>query len=142
MHKRDSRDMPEKPFLTELTIRVKTYDIDFVGHVNNAVYVKWLEDLRLELLDRHYPLEDMTAEGIVPIIINTNIHYKQGIVLDEKHVTGRMWMSKLERATFHLEAEFLVNGNLRSTATQRGAFIDNKKMRIVRIPQRMQDGMG
>lgn len=131
----------DKSFYTELTIRVKTYDIDFVGHVNNAVYVKWLEDLRLELLDTHYPLEDMTAEGIVPIIINTNIHYKQGIVLDEKRVTARMWMNSLERATFHLEAEFLVGDQLRCSATQRGAFIDNEKMRIVRIPQRMKDGM-
>lgn len=133
--------MPDKPFLTELTIRVKTYDIDFVGHVNNAVYVRWLEDLRLELLDRYYPLSDMTAEGIVPIIINTNIHYRQGIVLDEEFVQARMWMQSLERATFMLDAEFVVNGEVRCTATQRGAFIDNKKMRIVRIPQRMQDGM-
>jgi acyl-CoA thioester hydrolase len=133
--------MADKPYLTELTIRVKTYDIDFVGHVNNAVYVRWLEDLRLELLDQHYPLADMTEEGIVPIIINTNIHYKQGVVLSEKFVTARMWMSSLERATFHLAAEFLVGDQLRCTATQRGAFIDNKKMRIVRIPQRMHDGM-
>lgn len=133
--------MPDMPFMTELNIRVKTYDIDFVGHVNNAVYVRWLEDLRLELLDRHYPLSDMTAEGIVPIIINTNIHYKQGIVLDEEFVQARMWMQSLERATFILEAEFVVNDEIRCTATQRGAFIDNKKMRIVRVPQRMHDGM-
>ncbi|MFP6581517.1 MAG: thioesterase family protein, partial [Candidatus Hydrogenedentota bacterium] len=95
-----------------------------------------------ELLDNHYPLEDMTAEGIVPIIVNTNIHYKQGIALDEKIVSARMWMNSLERATFHLEAEFLIGDDLRCSATQRGAFIDKQKMRIIRIPQRMQDGMG
>ena len=126
-----------KPFLTELTLRVKTYDIDFVGHVNNAVYVRWLEDLRLELLDIYYPLEEMTAESFVPIITNTSVHYKQGIVLDDKHVTARMWMASLERATFHLNAEFRVGDDIRCTATQRGAFVHNKTMKIIRIPERM-----
>ncbi|MBN4046834.1 thioesterase family protein [bacterium AH-315-P07] len=126
-----------KPFLTELEIRVKTYDIDFVGHVNNAVYVRWLEDLRLYLLDLYYPLEEMTADNISPIIINTNIHYKQGIVLNDKYVTGRMWMESLDKAAFHLAAEFVVGNAVKCTATQRGAFVDTKKMRIIRIPERM-----
>lgn len=128
-----------RPFLTELPIRVKTYDIDFIGHVNNAVYVRWLEDLRLHLLDLYYPLEDMTAENISPIIINTDIHYKQGIFLSDKHVAGRMWMEKLDKAAFYLSAEFAVGDDVRCSATQRGAFVDTQKMRIIRIPARMAD---
>ncbi|MFP6614895.1 MAG: thioesterase family protein [Candidatus Hydrogenedentota bacterium] len=127
-----------RPFLTELNIRVKTYDIDFIGHVNNAVYVRWLEDLRLELLDHYYPLEEMTAENISPIIINTSIHYKQGIVLADKHVSARMWMHSLDKAAFHLFAEFLVGDKIRCTAIQRCAFVNTKKMRIIRIPERMK----
>ena len=126
-----------KPFFTEMSMRVKTYDIDFVGHVNNAVYVRWLEDLRLELLDIYYPIEEMIAESFVPIIINTNLHYKQGIVLSDKIVTARMWMEKLERATFHLNAEVLIGDTLRCSATQRGAFVHSETMKIIRIPERM-----
>lgn len=128
-----------RPFFTELKIRVKTYDIDFIGHVNNAVYIHWLEDLRLELLDLYYPLEDMSAEGFSPFIINTSIHYKQGIVLDEKYVTGRMWMDSLDKASFHLAAEFVVNEEVRCTATQRGAFVELEKTRIIRVPERMAE---
>ena len=128
-----------KPFFTELKIRVKTYDIDFVGHVNNAVYIHWLEDLRLQLLDLYYPLEEMTADNFSPVIINTSIHYKQGIVLADKYVTGKMWMESLDKASFHLAAEFSVNDNIRCTATQRGAFVDTQKMRIIRVPQRMAE---
>lgn len=127
-----------KPMFIEQIIRVKTYDIDFVGHVNNAVYIRWLEDLRLHLLDTFYPLEEMTADSIAPIIVNTNIHYRQGIVLNDKHVTAQMWVKDFALATFRLEAQFFVNGDLKCTADQRGTFIDTEKMRPVRVPERFQ----
>ena len=34
-----------RPLLVTLPIRVQTYDIDFASHVNNQVYIRWLEDL-------------------------------------------------------------------------------------------------
>jgi acyl-CoA thioester hydrolase len=127
-----------KPLFVEQQIRVKTYDIDFIGHVNNAVYVRWLEDLRLHLLDTYYPLEEMTADNIAPIIVNTNVHYRQGIVLDDKHVTAQMWVKEFARATFLLEAQFFVGAELKCTADQRGTFIDSQKMRPVRVPERFR----
>lgn len=128
-----------RPLYVELPIRVKTYDIDFVGHVNNIVYIRWLEDLRLHLLDTYYPLDELRAIGMAPIIVTTQIHYKQGIVLDDRDVTGRMWLEKLDRATFHLAAEFRVSDGVRCTAAQRGTFVDLAKMRPTRIPQRLRE---
>ena len=121
--------------LVELPIRVKTYDIDFVGHVNNIVYVRWLEDLRLQLLDTYFPLEPMRQHGVVPIIVNTHVDYQQGIVLADKDVLGRMWVKKFGKATFYLDVEFLVRGQVRCTAWQRGAFVDAKTLRPVRVPE-------
>jgi len=129
-----------RPLLVELPIRVKTYDIDFVGHVNNIVYIRWLEDLRLHFLDVHYPLDDVLEAGMVPIIVKTEIHYRQGIMLEDGEVRGRMWMDRAERATFHLAAEFVVGEDVRCTATQRGTFVDLKTMRPLRIPQTLRDG--
>lgn len=129
-----------RALLVELDIRVKTYDVDFVGHVNNIVYIRWLEDLRLHLLDVHYPLEEIRAAGMAPIIVSTNIHYRQGIALEDERVLGRMWIDELERATFHLAAEFRVGEELRCTATQRGTFVDTATMRPVRIPARLREG--
>ena len=40
----------------ELPLRVQTYDIDFAGIVSNIVFIRWLEDLRLGLMDEAYPL--------------------------------------------------------------------------------------
>jgi len=39
---------PIRPFLIEVPLPVRTYDIDFAGIVSNIVYIRWLEDLRLE----------------------------------------------------------------------------------------------
>lgn len=129
----------DKPLLVELRIRIKTYDVDWVGHVNNIVYVRWLEDLRLELLDTYLPLEPLREQGVAPIIVTTNIHYRKGIALSDHEVLARMWVSELGRATVYLEAEFLVGGELRCSAVQRGAFIDNAKMKAIRIPQGLID---
>ena len=131
-------EVHNNPLFVEQVKRVKTYDIDFVGHVNNAVYVRWLEDLRLLLLDTYYPLEDMVADNISPIIVNTSIHYKQGILLSDKHVTAQMWGTKFERATFLIEARFLVGDEIRCTADQRGTFVDTVKMRPIRVPKQLQ----
>ena len=57
-----------KPLEVELYLPVRTYDIDFAGIVNNIVYVRWLEDLRLEMLSRFLPLEELLQNGIAPLI--------------------------------------------------------------------------
>ena len=40
----------------EQPLPIRTYDIDFAGIVSNIVFIRWLEDLRLALLDQTYPL--------------------------------------------------------------------------------------
>ena len=39
-----------RPFETEIAFEVKSYDVDYVGYVHNAVYIRWLEDLRNTML--------------------------------------------------------------------------------------------
>ena len=52
----------------ELPLRVQTYDIDFAGIVSNIVFIRWLEDLRLGLMDEAYPLVQALAEDVAPIL--------------------------------------------------------------------------
>ena len=48
----------------EQPLPIRTYDIDFAGIVSNIVFVRWLEDLRLGLLDQAYPLVEALAEDV------------------------------------------------------------------------------
>jgi len=66
-----------KPLLVSLDIRVQTYDIDFAGHVNNQVYVRWLEDLRMEMLGLVEQLLD-TAD-LADKIVGEALFNKEGL---------------------------------------------------------------
>lgn len=125
-----------RPVLVTLPLKVQTYDIDFARHVNNGVYVRWLEDLRMELLRVYYPLEKLMAQGTAPILHATHITYKRSIGLFDQPV-GRMWCTELGRATLRLEAEICVGDTLCAHATQRGILLQIGTTKPVRIPDEL-----
>ena len=122
-----------RPILVTLPIKVQTYDIDFARHVNNGVYVRWLEDLRMELLRTYYPLERLMAQGVAPILHATHITYKRSIGLFDEPV-GRMWCTELGRATLKLEAEICVGDVVCAHATQRGILLQIGTTKPARLP--------
>ena len=122
-----------KPFEVELPLPVKSYDIDLAGVVSNITYIRWLEDLRLEMLNRYFPLEDQIREGYSPVVLETHIQYKKAIRMFERPI-GRMWMSKLEGLRGALEAEILVHGKAVAKATQICTFISLSNYHPIRIP--------
>lgn len=56
----------------ELALPVRTYDIDFAGVVSNIVYVRWLEDLRLAIVDAYFPLTQQRNTYVVDVIGHTD----------------------------------------------------------------------
>ncbi len=123
-----------RPLEVVLPLKVQTYDIDFANHVNNQVYVRWLEDLRMEVLREHYPLDRLMGEGLAPILHSTQITYHRSIGLFEQP-TGHMWCVQLGRATLSLRAEIVVENHVCATATQRGIFLKVGTTRPGRTPE-------
>jgi len=62
-----------KPFLTQVPCPIRTYDIDSARHVSNIVYIRWLEDLRLQMLKEHFPLRPLFDQGITPVMIGEEV---------------------------------------------------------------------
>jgi len=62
-----------KPLEVELPLPVESYDIDLTGVVSNIMYIRWLEDLRLEMLDRYFPLENQIKAGYSRGVLETHI---------------------------------------------------------------------
>jgi len=125
-----------RPVSVSMDIKVQTYDIDFARHVNNQVYIRWLEDLRMELLRHHYPIEQCIKEEIAPVLAATHIIYERAITIVDKPI-AHMWVAKMSKASFLLEAEFLVEGRRCAHATQRGAFLHMSTGRPLRVPARL-----
>ena len=62
-------DIPEQKKLThELVIPIRWGDMDAMGHVNNAVYFRYLETVRIEWLHRAGGAPDPAGSG--PVIVN------------------------------------------------------------------------
>src|ERR1700749_4954302 len=93
----------------EQPLPIRTYDIDFAGIVSNIVFIRWLEDLRLGLLDRAYPLVCALAEASAPFLLSTRINYRRPVTIADPLV-GRMWVAGLTRVRWRLAAEFTVRG--------------------------------
>ncbi len=125
-----------RPLLVTLPIRVQTYDIDFASHVNNQVYIRWLEDLRMELLRQYYPIKRFMDQGVAPILASTHITYKKAIGLYDEPV-GHMWCTKLGRATMNLEAAIEVGEALCAHASHRVMLVTLSTGRGARMPKEL-----
>jgi acyl-CoA thioester hydrolase len=110
------------PRIVELALPVRTYDIDFAGIVSNIVYVRWLEDLRLAMLAEAYPIARALADGVAPILLETQIAYERPVTIQDA-VAGRMWATEMGRLKWHVAAEFVVGERVHARATQIGIFI-------------------
>ena len=126
--------MKQKPLEVKLSLPIQTYDIDFAGIVSNIVYIRWLEDLRLKMLEVYQPLEELMAKGYCPIVDSTQIKYKKALQIFDRPV-GKMWMSQLGRLRCTLQAEICLNEEIVTSATQTGFFINLETLRPMAIPR-------
>jgi acyl-CoA thioester hydrolase len=134
--KTSNADGPSRPFETHLEIRVGTYEIDYAGHVSNQVYLRWCEDLRLQLLEEYFPLEELMAEGYMPVLIASEIRYHKPVKLFDKPV-GSMWMDKLSGVTMEFAGEFKVGETLCTSVRHTGLFVNTKTMKPSKLPARL-----
>ena len=117
----------------EARLRVQTYDIDFAGVVSNIAFIRWLEDLRLGLMDRAYPLIQALAEDVAPILLATRITYRRPVTIADPLV-GRIRVADLGRVRWRLAAEFAVGATIHAEAEQEGLFMRLSTRRPIAIP--------
>ena len=128
-----SPPLPAGRRVVERALPVRTYDIDFAGIVGNIVYVRWLEDLRLALMDEAYPIARALAADLAPILLATRIAYERPVTIQDALV-GRMWVTAMGRLRWTVAAEFLVDGRRAAHAEQDGIFIRLSTRRPVPPP--------
>lgn len=128
---------PRRPLEVHLDPKVRTYDIDFAGVVSNIVYIRWLEDLRLTVLETYYPLEKLLDAGLAPTLVETRIKYLKAIqIKDRPH--AQMWITKVSRLKFIFKAEFTVDGEVVTQAEQVGCLIDMSTGRPAPMPEELR----
>jgi acyl-CoA thioester hydrolase len=94
-----------------ISFEIKTYEIDIAGHVNNIVYVKWLEDLRNRLFSQVLPVENLLEDKFYPVITSTIIRYKKQLKFGDKPI-GTMNIENVKHGLMVLNFRFVNNGNI------------------------------
>lgn len=118
-----------------LDLEIYTYQIDFMGHVNNSVYIHWMEIGRIKLLEAvGLPIHEVAKRGFLPVLVHTSITYKTPLYLGDA-VRMDLWLSELKQASAIMNFHFYNGeGNLAAEAHQKGLFIDRETKR----PRRLQ----
>jgi acyl-CoA thioester hydrolase len=129
--------MANKPLYVEMPIDVKTYDIDFGGIVSNIVYIRWLEDLRLRMLDTYFPLKSQTEAGYAPVLVRTDIRYHRPVKLHDKPM-GAIWVRTVGRFKAHLEGYISLDGNVVASFGQTIVFAEFTTGKPIPLPGRLR----
>ncbi len=128
----DTARTDARAFEVHIPLTVKTYDVDVSGVVSHLTFLRWLEDLRLQMLADYPPLQWQVDGGGVPAVARTAVHYREPVGLGDA-LRGSLWVSRVGRSRWTLTAEFRVRGRLVAQATQSGCFLDPVSRRPVAL---------
>ena len=124
--------------IIERDLPIRTYDIDFAGIVSNIVYIRWLEDLRLAMMEEAYPIARALGDDVAPILLETRIAYERPVTIHDA-LRGRMWATEMARVKWHLAAEFVVGDAVHARAEQIGLFIRLSTRRPIAPPAPLRE---
>jgi acyl-CoA thioester hydrolase len=108
-------------------------DIDILGHVNNAVWVKWIQDVAVAHWAAVAPQEHQDA--YIWVVTRHEIDYR-GNVSEGETVTGETWVPEPPRgARFDRYMKFTgADGKVKVEAKSTWAIVDRATGRILRVP--------
>jgi acyl-CoA thioester hydrolase len=117
----------------EMTVSVLPGDIDEQNHVNNTVYLRWVQDVATA----HWRAvaSPEAQESIGWVVLRHEIDYKAPAALGDRIVL-RTWVGKATRLTFERFTEIRRNtdGQLLSKARTLWCPINAQTARPIRVP--------
>lgn len=79
--------MTKSSAMFEYQVTVRGYEIDSYDHLNNAVYLNYVEQARWEILRESNLVEKYKASGLLLVVIEANIRFiREVVVFDELNI--------------------------------------------------------
>ena len=121
-----------------LKLQAKPADIDELGHVNNAVWVRWIQELATAHWNTIAP--EAAKARYIWVVTRHEIDYRGNIGVGTE-VTGRTWIADPPRgARFWRNSRFTdADGKTIVEAKTNWAIIERAKGRVVRVPSDLAD---
>ena len=106
--------MDDYPVIYTLALEPRWGDMDALGHVNNTVYFRYMEEVRVRWMKSiNYTFD---AEGVGPVIVNTSLDFMRPIVFPDTveidfsvKPPGRSSVTTLY--TFRIKQEVVASGS-------------------------------
>jgi acyl-CoA thioester hydrolase len=100
--------LSDVPNAFEMAIAVEPADIDALGHVNNVVYLRWVQDIAIA----HWKTAASAADQakLLWIVVRHEIDYKQPARLGDG-ILARTWVGAATRVKFERHTELLRAGD-------------------------------
>ena len=116
---------------------VKYYECDRMGITHHSNYVRFMEEARVDLLDRlGYGFDKVEAEGVVSPVVAIQCNYKHPTTFKDV-IDIDVWISKLSDLKFDFSYEMKVGGKVVCTAQSTHCFMENNRPVIIakRLPE-------
>ena len=108
--------IPE-PWAFGMKDRVRFGELDVLNHVNNAAYLRWLENFRIQYF-RDYQVSDYGAERPRIVLRNIGLEFVSEVLLNDEYIiTGRT--VSVRTSSWAMEYGIWVSGRL----TTRGSAV-------------------
>ena len=112
-------------------IEVRGDDIDELGHVNNVVYVRWVQEVAAAHWEHAAPTALKTKYAWV--VLRHEIDYKNPAFLKDD-ITGYTWVGEHHGAKFDRFVRIQCESKVLAEAKTSWCLLDAKSFRPIRIP--------
>lgn len=123
---------PEATERFEMTVGVEPGDVDALGHVNNVVYLRWVQDVAVA----HWRSAATPAQqaAYVWVVVRHEIDYKRA-ARPHDGILLRTWVGAASRSTFERHTEILRASDKTLLARARTLWcpLDAKTLRVTPV---------
>lgn len=114
----------------EHPVTVRFSDLDALGHVNNAVYLSYLEEARVQFFAEVAGSKEPQGYGF--LLARMEIDFRRAATIDQD-VVVRMWTEAIGTKSFRLGYEILADGEVAAEAESVQVYVDEDD-RTVPVP--------
>ncbi len=120
----------DKVFTT--TRVVVSEEIDNLNHVNNVVYVQWVQDIAT--LHWEYLVKDINAADVIWVLVKHEIDYIGQAVLNDE-ITLKTWVGETKGVKSVRHVEILKEDKLLAKSQTTWCLLNSKTLRPTRITE-------
>jgi acyl-CoA thioester hydrolase len=129
------------PLIHERTFRVRHHECDAYGHVNNANYLRYMQEAAFDAsAAAGYPFSRYEEMGSLWLVYETEIEYLNPLRYGDV-VTVRTWVENFRRSRSRRRYDLrnADTGEMVARGSTDWVYIDSQSQRPVRIPQEMRE---